>query len=204
MADEVKTEKTAEQIAQEKKAKAEEQARQRYARVKSHMMLVQQIGEPAGSTLMNNVKGVKDFKLTPLEWQNLAAEINADVNTLSALAGNYDLVKAYGSTRSGETPRIAEICGFKSVANLCLDEDDNINPEFAELADAGKRVRQAVDAIYETMKDDLKIMESYTLSLEFFCSNEGLREENKLKREAEKLAKQAAEQGQLAPNTVNS
>lgn len=199
MADEVKTEKTAEQMALEKKAKAEEQARQRYARVKSHMLLVQQIGEPAGSTLMSNVKGVKDFKLTPLEWQNLANELNVDVATITQLASNYDLVKAYGASRAGETPRIAEICGFKSVANICLDEDDNIVPEYAELAAAGKRVREAVDAIYETMKEDLKIMEAYTLSLEFFCSNEGLREENRLKREAEKLAKQA-----LGENTVNS
>lgn len=193
MADETKAaELTAEQKAAEKKAKQEEQARQRYERVKSHMLLVQQIGEPAGSTLMSNVKGVKDFKLTPLEWERLSKDINADYAVITGLASQFDLVKAYGS-RATETPAIAKLCGFRSVANIVLDEDGNLIAEHQELADAGKRVREAVDAIYETMEADLKIMESYTLSLEFFCSNEGLREENKKKKEAEKAAAAAAQ-----------
>lgn len=174
---------------EEKKQKRLAEAQARYDRVKGQLSLCLQLGEPASSLMLANIKGVKDFKLTMEQWEAMVGDLNCDREWLLSIPEQYQLLRTAGV--AGDSGRIA-LAGFKTVAALALDEDNNVVN--AELAELGRNIRTAVEKFTESISDSLKALERYGITLEFYASNDDLKKQ----KAAEKKAKLAALKAQQA------
>ncbi len=168
-----KAKKTSEQI----KAENEQRNKLRVERTLMTLKSAESLKGDMRTMLLKSISGQTNFMLTKAEWDAIIESKELKPAFVEeCLSDKYKLVRVAASRAAGsEREPVDLVGGFRNVTKASVNEEGVVINEV--LANAGKRVRAALDAFEKANEEDLKILLASKLELMFYIR--AIKEEKK-------------------------